>query len=141
MARESGTGRLMLVGGLGDGTLKPAKHVNSGWQGMREIIGAGDFTGDGKPDLLAVRADNNVMYTYPGNGTGGWLTPRVVTAGWGGFDAWIGVGDVTGDAKADLLARRSSDGALVLYSGTGAGTLNPGRVVLSGWDAFRVVVG
>ena len=36
---------------------------------------------------------------------------------------------------------RGSDGALVLYPGTGAGTLSPGGVALTGWGGFPVVVG
>ena len=139
LGRESATGRLWLYPGTGSGTLGTAKVVGTGWGGMKQILGTGDFTGDGKPDVLALTA-GNVLYVYPGNGTGGWLAPTVVTAGFGAFNTLVGAGDVTGDGKADVLARRAADGALVLYAGTGAGKVTAGRVVLTGWGAYPTVL-
>jgi hypothetical protein len=140
MVRSASTGALLLVRGVGDGSLRAPQHVNSGWQSMREVFATGDFTGDGAPDLLAVRADTRVMYVYPGNGRGGWGTPAVVTAGWSGFDAWLGPGDITGDGRADVVARRTADGALLLYPGTGAGKVQPPQLLLTGWGSYPTLV-
>ena len=60
------------------------------------------------------------MWLYPGRGTG-LIDPAVqVGAGWSTM-TWIGSpGDVTGDRRTDLLARRS-DGLMFLYAGRGGG--------------------
>lgn len=140
LGRETSTGRLWLYPGSGDGRLLRPRVVGTGWNSMRAIFASGDVTGDGKPDVLALRDSNEVLYVYPGDGRGGWLTKRVVTAGWGGYSDMVGPGDVTGDGRGDVVARRSRDGAMVLYAGTGRGKVRPGVVVLTGWGGYPVVV-
>ena len=139
LGRETSTGRLWLYPGTGDGALGKPRVVGTGWGSMKQILATGDFTGDGIPDVLALKS-SNVLYVYPGNGTGGWLAPKVVTAGFGAFDSLVGPGDVTGDGATDLLARRKSDGAMILYAGTGLGGVRSGTPVLSGWNAYPTVV-
>jgi hypothetical protein len=43
-----------------------------------------DFNGDAKADVMA-RDGSGALWLYPGNGTGGWLTPRQVGTGWNGM--------------------------------------------------------
>jgi hypothetical protein len=139
LGRERATGYLWLYTGTGDGRISGRKVVGTGWNSMRQVLASGDFTGDGKPDVLAL-STGNVLYVYPGNGSGGWLARRVVTAGFGSFDSLVGPGDVTGDGRADLLARRVSDGAMVLYAGDGSGGVAAGRVVLTGWGSYPTIL-
>ncbi|WP_270886448.1 SpoIID/LytB domain-containing protein [Pedococcus sp. 5OH_020] len=139
LARETATGRLWLYPGTGDGRLGSPSVVGTGWNGMRQILSSGDFTGDGKSDVLAL-STTNILYVYPGNGAGGWLARRVVTRGFGSFNALVGPGDVTGDGRADLLGRRTSDGAMVLYAGNGLGGVATGTVALTGWGGYSKVV-
>jgi len=139
LGREAATGRLWLYTGTGDGRISNRTLVGTGWGGMRQVLSSGDFTGDGKPDVLAL-SSGNVLYVYPGNGSGGWLARRVVTAGFGSFNSLIGPGDITGDGKPDLLARRTSDGAMILYAGDGQGGVAPGQVVLTGWGNYSTIV-
>jgi hypothetical protein len=117
-----------------------------------------DLTGDGVPDIVARQPglDNGALWVYPGsgalNGTST-LTPRgQIGRGWNIFN-WIGVAEVTGDTEefetmpempADVLARRTSDGALLVYphSGTynGFTTLQSPVVVGLGWNSMASIV-
>ncbi|WP_098482902.1 FG-GAP-like repeat-containing protein [Georgenia soli] len=82
LAREAGTGRLVLYPGNGRGGWKPRVAYGTGWNAMNAFVGPGDFTGDRVPDLLAREAATGYLWLYPGNGTGGWQ-PRVrVGSGW-----------------------------------------------------------
>ena len=39
--------------------------------GYRAVFSPGDFTGDGKPDLMAISETDNGAYLWAGTGTGG----------------------------------------------------------------------
>ena len=51
---------------------------------MTAVLSPGDFDGDLKPDVLARGADGS-LWLYPGNGSGGWGSPRQVGSGWTGM--------------------------------------------------------
>lgn len=81
-AREASTGKLWLYPGRA-GALGSRVLVGSGgWNGMPTIIANGDWSGDGRPDLIATRADDGMLYRYPGTGSGGL-----------GAGDWLGGGD------------------------------------------------
>ena len=58
---------------------------------------------------------------YPGNGAGGLESPLKASSRFAGHDLLTAVGDLNGDGKADLAARRTSTGRLDLYVGGGKG--------------------
>ncbi|MDV5145692.1 FG-GAP-like repeat-containing protein [Streptomyces sp. SBC-4] len=87
-----------------------------------------DLTGDGHPDLLAVKDDGNLRL-YPGTGTGALGSQRLIgTGGWAGAVV-SHRGDWTGDGHPDVLARIGND--LWVYPNTGGGELGP-RVAMGG---------
>jgi FG-GAP-like repeat len=136
LARRS-DGALILYRGNGKGGfISPYPQVGSGWQGFTAILGAGDWSGDGKPDLLARQADGALLL-YRGDGAGGFTSAsQKVGSGWGGFTALFGGGDFSGDHKPDVLARKD-DGTLLLYRGNGAGGfVSPYPQVGSGWGSL-----
>jgi hypothetical protein len=117
-----------------------------------------DVTGDGVPDIVARQPglDNGALWVYPGsgalNGTSTLTARGQIGRGWNIFN-WIGVAEVTGDTEdpetkpempADVLARRTSDGALLVYphSGTynGFNTLQTPVVVGLGWNGMSSIV-
>lgn len=91
-------------------------------------IGDTDLTGDGRPDLLAVKDDGNLRL-YPGTGDGVLGSQRQIgTGGWAGAVV-SHRGDWTGDGRPDVLARIGND--LWVYPNTGGGDLGP-RVAMGG---------
>ncbi|MET3950981.1 VCBS repeat-containing protein, partial [Arthrobacter sp. UYEF36] len=93
-----------------------------------------DFNGDGRSDLLA-RDSAGVLWFYPGNGTGAFLTRVKIGSGWNTMTSLTSPGDLNGDGKADLLARDSS-GVLWFYPGNGTGTLLTRVKIGSGWNTM-----
>ncbi|MER7758590.1 FG-GAP-like repeat-containing protein [Streptomyces sp. NPDC097619] len=117
------------------------RDIGSGWAAYNAILGAGDLNGDGRADLLARDKAGGAMYLYRGNGKGGVSARLKVGSGWGGFTKLTGAGDLTGDGRADLVARDRS-GNLYLYAGTGSASAPfKGKVRIgTGYNAYRHLV-
>ena len=118
-------GVLWIYPGKGNGTFATRVKVGSGWNQYNLVRGKGDFNGDGKADLLARNKSTGNLYLYKGtgkSGTGAFST-RIKVRTWSSttYNAFDAVGDVTGDGKADFLAR-TPGGTLYLYKGTGKAT-------------------
>lgn len=130
-------GELVLYRGAGNGRFfGTVQVIGYGWNGMKEIFSVGDFTGDGNPDVLAVR-DDNKLFVYPTSGRGTWQArEQVNTWNWGGLDPVLSPGDFTGDGNPDVLARSTADGRLLLYPSNGEGFLYGGRQVGTAWNTI-----
>jgi hypothetical protein len=133
-------GRLLMYRGDGDGGFATgrAEQIGTGWGQFTALFSPGDFSGDGKADVLARHSDGRLLM-YRGNGAGRWITgrPEQIGTGWGQFTALFSGGDFSGDGKADVLARHS-DGRLLMYRGNGAGRWATGRPeqVGTGWNGY-----
>ncbi|MCX4981384.1 VCBS repeat-containing protein [Streptomyces sp. NBC_00572] len=98
-------GALHLYKGNGKGTAFATRvTVGNGWGAYNKIIGAGDFTGDGRTDIAA-RTPGGDLYVYPGTGnaTSAFKTRVKVGSGWNTYSKVIAPGDLNADGKADLL--------------------------------------
>ncbi|MFJ3899400.1 MULTISPECIES: trypsin-like serine protease [unclassified Streptomyces] len=117
------SGVLWIYPGKGNGTFSSPSRVGGGWSQYNMLVGHGDFTGDGKADLLARNKSTGAVYLYKGAGKSGSgaFAARVKVRTWGSYNAFDAVGDFTGDGKADLLIRNASN-TLYLYPGTGKAT-------------------
>ncbi|MFZ3498325.1 FG-GAP-like repeat-containing protein [Streptomyces sp. 5.8] len=68
VARDT-TGRLWLYPGNGRGGFGDRRLIGTGgWNGFKELVGVGDYNGDGHPDLLAHAHQDNSVRMYPGTG-------------------------------------------------------------------------
>ncbi|MFJ3784537.1 FG-GAP repeat domain-containing protein [Streptomyces sp. NPDC090093] len=125
-------------------THAPRVRVGSGWNVYDRITGAGDLDGDKLVDLVA-RDKSGVLWFYGGTGRltdGSRFKARVrVGGGWQGYDRLAGGADLSGDGRADLLARDTS-GGLWLYKGTGKATAPyAARVRIGGgWQGYDQLV-
>jgi stage II sporulation protein D len=132
-------GALVLYPGNGSGGfLNTATRIGNGWNVYASVFSPGDFNGDGKSDVLA-RTSAGLLYLYPGNGSGGWLQPRLIGRGWDSFSTIMSSGDFNGDGKSDVLAR-GRDGTLWLYPGNGTGGFLARKAVGAGWNIFSTIL-
>ncbi|MFI6056728.1 FG-GAP-like repeat-containing protein [Streptomyces sp. NPDC051286] len=138
IARKASTGELFLYKGTSTGKLSARVRIAANWSGYKKIVGVGDFNGDGRGDLLAQDRSNN-LWRYDGNGSGGFKSRVKVASNWGSsYNVIVGVGDITGDGKADIISRDTS-GNLWRNSGNGSGSIKSRTKIASGWQAYKSV--
>src|SRR6266850_97461 len=105
--------------GAGEGYVRTVAGQN--WQD----VGIGDFTGDGKGDIVWRNSATGDNYVYLMNGSAivgeGYLR-AVANQSW----QVAGIGDFDGDGKSDILWRNSSTGENYLYLMDGTAIANEG---------------
>ncbi|WP_328971893.1 FG-GAP repeat domain-containing protein [Streptomyces sp. NBC_00239] len=143
LSRDAG-GTLWLHPGDGafQSSLGARVKVGAGWKVYNALAGGGDYTNDGRADLLA-RDTAGRLHLYAGTGSAtAPFRPRVlIGAGWNAYDRLVAPGDLDGDGKADLVAR-DAPGRLYRYAATGRGgaaTFTPRVLLGSGWQKYRLL--
>ena len=142
LARQS-DGALLMYRGDGEGgfVTGTGERIGSGWQSFTALLGPGDWSGDGKADILA-RTEAGALLMYRGDGDSGFLGGKAeqIGSGWQGFTALLTPGDWSGDDKPDLLAR-AQDGRLLMYRGNGTGGFATGAAepIGAGWQNFTAL--
>ncbi|WP_406006734.1 trypsin-like serine protease [Streptomyces sp. NBC_00637] len=117
-------GAMWVYPGKGNGAFAAPVKNGTGWNAYNVVRGHGDFSFDGKTDLIARDKATGAVYLYKGNGTAtASFAARIKVATWSNttYNVIAAVGDVNGDGLADLLARTPA-GTLYLYKGTGKAT-------------------
>ncbi|MFF4170895.1 FG-GAP repeat domain-containing protein [Streptomyces sp. NPDC001744] len=139
LARD-GSGTLYLHRGNGEGTGFSSRiRIGTGWNAYNRILGAGDYSGDGRVDLLA-RDKAGDLYLY--RGTGSATNPfagrvRIGTS-WNAYGKIVAPGDLNGDNKADLLGV-AANGDLYRYLGTGTGAFGPRARIGTGYQVYNTL--
>ncbi|MFB7453271.1 FG-GAP-like repeat-containing protein [Streptomyces sp. NPDC056194] len=132
-------GRLWFLPGDGTGKLVGS----GGWNAMNALTRHGDFSADGREDVIARESATGKLWLYPGTGTGAVGTRKLIgSGGWNAMDKLTAFGDLTSDGRSDLLAVEKSTGKLWLYPSTSTGTLGARKLIGSGgWNAMNALVG
>ena len=136
LARD-GSGYLYLVPGSGDGlSLASPVKIGGGWNAYDLLVGAGDFSGDGRTDIVA-RTPSGTLYLYRGTGKASApFAARVeLGQGWQQYSTMASPGDLDGDNRADLVAADSS-GVLWRYSSYANGQFKARVKLGSGWNTY-----
>ncbi|MFE6890075.1 FG-GAP repeat domain-containing protein [Streptomyces sp. NPDC057694] len=138
LARKTSTGDIYVFAGKSDGTLAAGKKIRSAWTTYTHIVGVGDLNGDGIGDVLARREDGT-LFRYDGAGDGTLKDRVTVFTAWGStYKTIVGVGDITGDGKNDLVVRDTS-GNLYRNDGKGNGSFTSRTKIASGWSTYKGV--
>ncbi|MGW1895083.1 FG-GAP repeat domain-containing protein [Streptomyces sp. NPDC002004] len=117
--------------------------VTTGWPTGTRFTGFGDMNGDRLNDVLAVLPTGEArMYETPAGRLPAPVSPyRKTGTDWRGYDVLTTPGDLTGDGRADLLARAATTGDIYLYAGNGSAGFAPRVKIRSGWKAYTRVIG
>ncbi|MGW6537188.1 FG-GAP repeat domain-containing protein [Streptomyces sp. NPDC055051] len=137
LARDR-SGVLYLYKGDGTGAkLSSRIRIGSGWGAYNTILGAGDYTGDGRADLLA-RTTGGDLYLYPGTGnaTSPFKSRYKIGSGWNAYKHLAAPGDLNADGKGDLLAI-AGNGNLLRYLGTKPNTFSKATPVGPGYQIYN----
>jgi uncharacterized protein YjdB len=106
-------------------------------------VAAGDFNGDGKPDLAIANfggvAGGSSVSVLLGNGDGT-FQPAVDYLAGNGVSA-VAIADVNGDGKADLVVTNYYDGTVSVLLGNGDGTFQSPLTFAAGKNPLAVAIG
>ncbi|MFE6851456.1 FG-GAP-like repeat-containing protein [Streptomyces sp. NPDC057674] len=132
-------GRLWFLPGDGSGKLVGS----GGWNAFDAMVRHGDFSRDAREDVIVREKATGRLWLYPGTGSGGFGARKLIGAGgWNAMSRIAAFGDLTGDARSDLLAVEKATGRLWLYPGTSTGTLGARKLLGNGgWNGMNALVG
>ncbi|MFD9444823.1 trypsin-like serine protease [Streptomyces sp. NPDC060006] len=114
-------------------SLAQRAYQGSGWQSATWALQA-DLDRDFHQDLIIRdKSDGKLYRSYMDHSVGDWTWMQVSSV-WGGYKSYAIPGDLTGDARPDLVAV-DADGSVHLYPGRGNGKV---KVVSGAWKGVKV---
>src|SRR5712692_6282626 len=116
-------------------------RLDYGLVGEPRCVAAGDFNGDGIPDLAVASYFSNSVSVLLGNGDGTFQPP--VDFGTGGNPVFVAVGDFNGDGNLDLAVAVpvASPPNVAVLLGNGDGTFQPPLNFVDRGGPISVVAG
>ncbi len=143
LAWQNGPGGLVEIqymngsAAAGGGTIAN-NPFTSGWN----VIGVGDFTGNGIDDLVWSRQSDGLVEVQLLNGAaavgGGTIANNPFSLGW----SVVGIGDFLGNGKSDLVWQRTSDGLVEIQYMNGNNAVGGGTILnnpfSTGWNVVGV---
>lgn len=137
VARVASTKVARLYAGTSTGALQYTGRTYTRFTGVDQLVGVGDYDGNGTNDLVGRVASTRRLALFPGSAGGAFGAGKILASGWD-YDLTAGVDDLDGDGRADLLAR--SGDTLYLVPGTRNGVA--ARVALPGtWSGYDLITG
>ncbi|MFE1441906.1 FG-GAP-like repeat-containing protein [Streptomyces sp. NPDC058739] len=121
----------------------PYTSLGTGWNQYDVLTSPGDVNGDRRPDLIARQASTADVYLYMGTSTGKLSARLKIGSRWTGYKRLVGVGDLNGDGRGDLLAQdRSNELWRIDATASSTGGFKARVKVFTDWGAsYNAVVG
>ncbi|WP_419666991.1 trypsin-like serine protease [Streptomyces sp. 2-1] len=118
-------------------SLAQRAYQGNGWQTATWVLQA-DLDRDFYQDLIVRdKTDGKLYRSYMDHAVGDWTWMQISSV-WGGYKSYAIPGDMTGDARPDLLAV-DADGSVYLYPGRGNGEFYGKVKVVSGsWKNVKI---
>ena len=117
------------MNGNGADLTGPKTLGTTGWANMTNLA-AGDFTGDGKADIVATNETNGELVLYPSNGSG--LNGSGVIGSSFHLMNKLTMADLNKDGNSDIVATNRSTGDLMIYASNGR-VISDTRKIGDGW--------
>lgn len=127
----------------GDATKLTAGKRAITWPSVdTQVLPFGDLDGDGCNDVFArfPKGEARVYLTACGGLPDLQSAYVRVSSDWSAYDQVLSPGDVTGDGRADLVARSTSTGKLYVYANTGAVGFKARTLGGSGFGAYEKLI-
>ncbi len=138
IGRAASTGDIWLYASRADGRLQSGVKISSAWSAYKKVVGVGDLNGDGNGDLL-LQDGSNELWRLDGRDNGTFRSRVLVFSDWGANrDTVIGIGDLSGDGKADLVSRDTA-GNLWRNNGNGAGSFGGSKLLGTNWQSYKSI--
>jgi hypothetical protein len=109
---------IAVLPGQGNGSFGQA--LISAANRWSNLVSAGDFNGDGIPDVAVVDVDDGIITILAGDGTGSLMVSQNLNLQLGTITSRAVVADFNGDGKLDLAAP-ATNGSILILLGDGAG--------------------
>ncbi|HEY2859481.1 MAG TPA: FG-GAP-like repeat-containing protein, partial [Terracidiphilus sp.] len=126
---------------LGSGTVAQSFGQDNPYEaGVGPVsIAAGDFNGDGKPDLAIANDEDNTLTVFLGDGKGAISAQNNFPAG--GVPVFVAVGDFNGDGNLDIALANQGTNTVGVLLGNGDGTFQNEAFYAAGNNPQSVAVG
>lgn len=133
LARGKATGTLYYFPSDGSGGLGSRVSVSGGWSDKRLATAAGDWNGDGHPDVVVID-DAGRLWLYLGSGTPAFDGRDLLSTStaWSIRTSIVAGADWNGDGALDMISTDDS-GRLWRNSWASAGSIGAGVIVGTGW--------
>ena len=98
-------------------------------------LAVGDLNADDRPDVVVSNSqaeDTKAVTVYMNNGTGGLVSPHVLTAPAASYPQGIEIADWNGDGKADVAVALMMMGQVKVFLGDGTGFFPSSKLVSTG---------
>ena len=136
VVRDEETKRVHIVRTGGQTNFKRSWGGTFGWKGKDLLTAGHDLTRDGIPDLVARDRRTRLTTVHPGTARGGFGAAVLETDRFSSADQMVGVRDMTGDGRPDLVVRTADDAALWIYPGNGDGGFRNRQRLASDWSGY-----
>ncbi len=133
-----GTGGVSILRGNGNGTFQAAVNTGAGGGTFTQIA---DLNRDGVEDLVVLNQGSDAVYIQLGNLNGTFQAATSIVVGTVNFSQNVGIADINGDDKLDLIVPVDGAASVQIRTGNGDGTFNAAVTLATAADPTCVAVG